>query len=385
VIGHSDGNADQAFSLTATSVERDSLQLQVEEPGRGYQPWIRVDDLALAGRDDRVYALDSEAGAIRFGDAVNGRIPNVGSRVRVALMRAGGGATGNLPAGSLTGIDARDLDGNRVNKLKINQPLPTGGGDDAETLAEAERRIPALFRHRDRAVTGDDFRRLAADTPGVAVGRVEVMSRFKPHQRRFNVPGVVSVMVLPQKEAVMPPNPRPDRPFLESIHNYLDERRPVGTEMYTIGCEYIPLGVSVSVRISNGFGQEQVLRDVRQALRQYLWPLLPGGPQQEGWPLGRAVRERELEVVVARVPGVNSVNGINLFKRSGNNWQLIPRVGSSAVELAMSAWQLPELLSVVAVADDVASATAPANLDGVPNPFAAEDEIAVPVVPEVCY
>lgn len=385
VIGQSDGNADQEFALPAASVERDSFILQVEEPGRGYQPWIRVDDIALAGRDDRAYTLDSEAGIVRFGNGASGRIPNVGSRVRVAMMRAGGGAAGNLPPGTLTGIEAQDLDGNRVTKLKISQPLATSGGADAETLAEAERRIPALFRHRDRAVTGDDFRRLAADTPGVAVGRVEVMPRFKPHQRRSNVPGVVSVMTLPKKDGSMPPNPRPDRPFLESVHGYLEQRRPVGTEMYTIGCEYIPLGISVSVRVSDGFGQEQVLRDIRQALRQYLWPLLPGGPQQEGWPLGRTVRERELEVIVARVTGVNSVNGINLFRKKGSGWQLIPKTEKASAQLTLLAWQLPELLSVVAVADDAASASAPANLDGVPNPFTEEDQIPVPVVPEVCY
>ena len=77
------------------------------------------------------------------------------------------------------------------------QPLALGGGEDAETLAVAEKRIPALLRHRDRAVTEEDYRRLSFEAPSIDVGRVEVLPRFKPRDRRFNVPGVVSVMALP--------------------------------------------------------------------------------------------------------------------------------------------------------------------------------------------
>ena len=50
------------------------------------------------------------------------------------------------------------------------------------------------------------------------------------------------------------PNPRPDRSFLEKVHAYLDERRPLGTELYVIGCEYVPLGISVGVALAEGTG-----------------------------------------------------------------------------------------------------------------------------------
>jgi predicted phage baseplate assembly protein len=391
IVGQSDGTADQEMQLPGQSVEVESLQIQVEETGRGYQPWQRIEDLALAGRDAPVFSLDSEAGTIRFGDGIRGRVPELGRRVRVALMRVGGGEAGNLPPGSLTKISARDLAGRPVTNLKVSQPLPADGGQDAETLEEAERRIPALLRHRERAVTEEDYKRLAADTPAIRMGRVEVLPRFKPHQRRNNVPGVVSVMVLPFKEAASAPNPRPDRPFLESVHAYLDTRRPLGTELYVIGCQYIPLGISASVSIGDGFDREGILREIRESLRRYLWPLAPGGPQSEGWPLGRAVRDRELEVVVARVAGVDSVIGVNLFERQDDDWRMLPRAGANApVDLKLQRWQLPELLTVVVIAADAAGVGAgaglgaPTDLSGAPNPFAAESGIAIPVVPEVC-
>ena len=117
---------------------------------------------ALAGRDDSVFALDSEAGTITFGDGIRGRIPEPGRRIRVDTARVGGGKDGNVAAGSLTRVENPiGVDGRAVSaKLKVQQSLATDGGDDAESLADAERRIPALFRDRDRAVTAEDYKRL---------------------------------------------------------------------------------------------------------------------------------------------------------------------------------------------------------------------------------
>ena len=367
VAGQSDGTADQEMSLGATSVEPETLEVQVEEAGRGYVEWRRVDDLATAGRDDSVFALDPEAGTVRFGDGVRGRIPELGRRVRVARMRAGGGRGGNLAAGTLGKVTARDVEGVAVTRLRVAQPLATEGGEDAETLEQAERRIPAVFRHRNRAVTEEDYRHLAAQTPGARVGRVEVMPRFKPHQRQDDVPGVVTVMVLPHREGRQAPNPRPDRPFLEGVHAHLDAARPLATELYVIGCEYVPLGVTTSITIRDGHGRDATVGAVRDALRAYLWPLAPGGAEEGGWPLGTPVRDRELEVVVARVPGVATVAGVNVFGRQGEVWANLRPRPEAVSELPLRRWQLPELLALVVT---VGEPQAPPTLGGIPNPFA---------------
>lgn len=388
VLGVSTGAADQIFSLPARSVDPESLSIQVEEPGRGYQSWFRVDDLAAidadpnTARSARVFELDPEAGTLRFGDGVRGRLPERQMRIRLASGRFGGGGAGNLAAGSLAEIGAILVDGRTAPAMKVGQPLAMSGGEDAETLTQAEQRIPATLRHRERAVTAQDYDALARQAPGVDVGRVEVLPRFKPRDRRFGVPGVVSVLALPDATLGPAPNPRPDRPFIECMHAYLSARTPLATELYVIGCEYIPLGVAVSVRVREGFARDKVLYEVREAIRRLLWPLPPGGAAEEGWPLGRSVRERELEVEVSRVAGVMEVGGLNLFERNQDNWRLLPRNGGDGTQcLELSAWQLPELLSVVAVADGL---SVPTDLKAVANPFAQSNAVAVPVVPEVC-
>jgi predicted phage baseplate assembly protein len=386
VLGTSNGAADQVFQLPAASVASDSLVIEVEAAGRGYQPWTRVDDLAAIARDANIareataFELDPEAGTLRFGDGVRGRLPERGMRVRLAHGHFGGGREGNLAAGSLGEIVATLIDGRAAPPLKVAQPLAMSGGENAETLVQAERRIPATLRHRERAVTEEDYRALALATPAVDVARVEVLPRFKPRDRRFNVPGVVSVMALPAQALGPAPNPRPDRPFIERVHAHLAARAPLSTELYVIGCDYVPLGVAVGVSIREGAARDQTLFDVQQALRRLLWPLAPGGVAGSGWQFGHSVRERELEVEVSRVAGVREVAGINLFARSGNNWRILPRNATDTSQtLVLSPWQLPELLSVV-----VLEGAVPRDLSAVPNPFAASNAVAVPVVPELC-
>ena len=152
-----------------------------------------------------------------------------------------------------------------------------------------------------------------------------------------------------------------------------------------IGCEYVALGIAVGITLRDGYDRDTVLSEVRQALRRLLWPLAPGGATGTGWPLGHAVRERELEVEISRVPGVLEVTGVNLFERAtfdhGDDWRALGRNTYDRTQiLTLREWQLPELLSV-AVVD---GPSAPDNLRALPNPFADANAVAVPVVPEVC-
>ncbi len=344
-LGVSDGAPGQRMPLPLAQIAPD-LELEVDEVGQGYVPWRRVETLFAHDRDARVFVLDSEANVVQFGDGVCGRVPPQGRRVRLGQGRAGGGARGNLSPGSLRAVSGVDLDGAPVvAPLRVVQTLPTTGGADAEGLDEAERRLPARLRHQDRAVSAQDFLELTRETPGVRLGRVEVLEGFKPHQRAFEVPGVVSVMVLPGRSLGPAPYPRPDALTLQAVQAWLDPRRLVGTELYVIGCDYVPLGVSVAVRLHPAADRALANREVRQALLAALWPLpLPGAGA--GWPLGRAVRDRELTVAVARVPAVSEVLGLHLYSASATGWALRPPEPDGARVLTLRPWQLPELLAL---------------------------------------
>jgi hypothetical protein len=95
--------------------------------------------------------------------------------------------------------------------------------------------------------------------------------------------------------------------------------------------------------------------------------------------LGRPVRDRELDVIVARVAGVDTINGVNLFKKQGSAWQMVPKAnGTGPAEIPLELWQLPELQQVIVVTDGDPPVTVDSSGDQ------AGDDVAVPVVPQVC-
>lgn len=380
-VGTSDGAPDQRFALPSGAVEREGFVLEVEEDGAGWVEWALVPHVALAARDARAYALDDEEGEVVFGDGLRGRVPARGARIRVRTMRAGGGVAGNLPAGSLKSVSALRLDGTSVDRtIELVQPAPTAGGAEAESLVEAERRVPAMLKHGERAVTASDLVDVAAATPGVQLARIEVIKGFKPQQRLQGVPGAVSLMVLPSVQGRLPPNPQPSRHTIEAVHDHVAARVPLATELYVIGTEYVGIGIGVGVEVRGGFDRDVTLQAVRDELRRFLWPVAPGGPPEAptGWPLGRAVRDRELEVAVARVPGVDEVRGVKLFLRDARGeWARVPVGADRAADVPLKPWQLPEIQGLVVVDDD-----APDRLDT--DALGEGDEVAVPVVPERC-
>lgn len=384
VIGVSDGSANQQFTLPRAQIDPTTFLLEVDMPGLGFQLWQMVDDLSVLQGPVAAFTLDPEAGTVTFGNQLQGMIPPAGRRVRVNTMRAGGGAAGNLPAGSLSSIQAFDASGNQVTQtITVQQPIATTGGADSETLDHAQQRVPGLMRHQERAVTASDYSSLAQQVPGANIGRVEVLPLFQPQTQAINIPGVVSVMVIPGKDGVLNPCPRADRALLETVYQYLDPRRPVAAEMYVIASEYVGLGIGVAVEVKTGYQLLQVNQAVETALRSYLWPIPPGGPDNTGWPLGRTVRSLELQVIVSRVPGVTEVDGLSLFLplTTGGYQQLTPDASGNA-ELDLESWQLPELLDViVTTSPDGTTGTVPTSLT---TPTETDPTVAVPIVPNVC-
>lgn len=383
VIGVSNGNPNQQFSLGQTQIDPQSFQLQVSMPGFGYALWQQVDDLAVLQGPVWAYTLDPEAGTVTFGNQLQGMIPPAGQRILVLQMRAGGGSAGNLPAASLTGITAKDATGAPVGQLTVVQPIATAGGADSETLDQAQQRIPALLRHQGRAVTASDYQSLAESMPGADLGRVAVLPLFKPQTMANDVPGVVSVMVIPAANGVEPPCPRADRTLLQTVYQYLNPLTPATAEMYVIGSDYVGLGVSVGVEVRAGFGLLQVGQAVENALRNYLWPIPPGGLDNGGWELGRGVRSLELEVVVSQVPGVVEVDCLLLFAALPNGgYQQLPTDATGRSELVLQSWQLVELLQVVVTTES--DGTIAQCVTTLTPPVQSDPSVAVPVVPKVC-
>src|SRR5690606_21993106 len=126
-----------------------------------------------------------------------GKRPPAGMRIRIASYLHGGGEAGNVGPGEIKELTSGS------SRLKVRHEWPLKGGVNAETVDQAERRIPQFLTHRNRAVTKEDFKLLAQNNPVNPVARADVLEGFLPGAKiaaaRTDVPGVVSVFVMPPR------------------------------------------------------------------------------------------------------------------------------------------------------------------------------------------
>jgi hypothetical protein len=379
IVGMGTGQPDQVIALPDRHIEAGSLQLDVEDNG-AWVRWQRVDFLAGQDANARVYQLDAQSGFVTFGDGISaGRRPSQGARIRIAAYLFGGGSEGNLSPGTIKEI----VNGSPRHKLRHEWPLQ--GGLDAETVEQAEKRIPQFLTHRNRAVTREDFKHICETNPVNPVARAEVKVGFLPGARieaaRNNVPGVVSVFVLPPGEPALGHTPKPTQGLLKDVFAYLLNRVLIGTELYVLSPEFVSVAISVKVQVQDAETEQQTLRQVRYALVDYLWPLAPGGSRGMGWPMGGEVRGNELITQAARVEGVLAVNTLSLFKKTQKGWR---RLKDNEV-ISLKEYQLPELAGVRV---ESGSGT-PVLPDGIGSlegqtPTTTSRGVPVPVIPDVC-
>lgn len=379
LLGSGAGRAGQTVKLSRTPVLPESVLLEVREQTAGWVRWTLVPDLALSRADDPHFLLDPITGEVRFGDGVHGRMPRIGEAIRVQTYRWGGGAAGNVAASALTKV----AEPATASSLRATQLLPAGGGADGETVEEARVNLPRVLRHNDRAVAAEDFRDLALATPGAGVGRVQTLPRHLPDGHVDEVPGVVSLVVLPAWDPEHPDEPVPDKELLRKVCAWLEPRRLCTTELYLLAPEYVPVWVSVAVAVKEGYGLQTVKRWVELAVRQVLAPLPPYGPAGEGWPFGRTVRAADIEAAVVAVEGVEIVTDLILrgiaIGRDGARRAVATVDPCDPQDVPMLAWQLPAAKDVRVAVGETAE-----PLDDEPAPSEAPQGWPVPAARETC-
>lgn len=416
------GEPDQVVVLSRTPVIPKSVHLNVTSLGRTTE-WQEIDDLMSAGpevpvadarqppgtppvanRLTDVFTLDPVSGEIRFGDGTRGRRPPLGATLR-ADYDYGVGVEGNVGAGSINSGSALPAG------IKVSNPVRTWRGSKSESVSEGEKQIARYLQHRDRLVSAADYETITLRTPGVDIGRVEIIPAFNPElvpNEPGDAPGAVTVMVIPSYDPIQPDAPVPDKLFLDAICSYLNTRRLITTEVFLRGPLYKGIWVSIGINVVAGISIAQVREAVKQAILQFLAPLpdsstalldqqaaLLTTPQyadmQKGWPLRKPVADRELLAVASRVRGVLSVNDVLIAEGAG------PRTA----QIMMSGLELPRVLGIsVTIGEPVsldelrgqigtAGTGLPGGAGGGPGmPGGSETPatmfLPVPVIPEEC-
>ena len=327
IVGGSDGRPGQTFTLNnkpviqlatpytvkgadGLTINVLSVQLEVDE-GSSSLAWQEVEDFFASKKTDPHFTIDRTTGQISFGDGTFGRIPvaipsEPSSNIVASAYRFGGGVAGNVGAGSINALQTFVGGVDTVTNLQ-----PSMGGTDEETLDSAKLRTPQQLKSKNRAVTADDFEYLAEQTPGVTIRRAKALPLVHPKFPGTPIPGVVTVIVVPDSDA---PNPLPGAATLAIVCAQLNNHRLLTSEVYVVAPTYRLVLVEATIVVNPDSDLSVVKKGVEQALTLWFDPL-KGGADSTGWPFGGTIFYSDVYRVVLTVPGVARLqdNQLNIW------------------------------------------------------------------------
>jgi hypothetical protein len=258
------------------------------------EPWTVLPTLLGSGPRDRVYRLEPDRDHLTLafgrGETAEGRPgmglpPPQGSDLE-ASYRYGGGAAGNVPAGSLN----VPLDAGANWLISVTNPLPASGGRDPETPEHARLTAPASAAGRLVAVTTGDYQTAAQDFVDgrgqAVVGRTQAAFRWTGSWL------TLTLAVEPASARELAAQPRAE------LLRFLDGRRLAGYDVQMVPAAYLALQLELRVCASPGLTSDDVRRAVELKVTAFFGP--------DRFSFGDPVYISRLYEAVMSVPGVAS-------------------------------------------------------------------------------
>ncbi|WP_436926296.1 putative baseplate assembly protein [Halosimplex amylolyticum] len=270
----------------------------------GEREWREVPDFAGSGPDDRDYVLDREAGVVRFGDGVQGAVPEPGQAVVATDCEFGGGTDGNVPASTAWQFECEPLDAAAVTPLGR-----ATGGADAESVESALVRAKEERQTPFRTVTPSDYAYVATHTPGLRFGRAAVLTGGEGRDPA----DPIRVVVVP----FSPPDvrPVPSEGFLDAVDCHLERHALLTDDVTAVAPTYVAVTVEADVRVVEGTVAAERRRAGADAVREFLDPLR--GFDGDGWPFGRPVYPSEIYELLEETDGIETVADVSVETADG--------------------------------------------------------------------
>ncbi|MFL5357278.1 putative baseplate assembly protein [Archangium sp.] len=314
-------------------VEAEPAELDGRVPARKigdktFRIWREVESFSNLPPDEPAYVVDRMTGTITFAPAVRmtgedgtlssepralAATPKAGRAIVLSYLR-GGGLSGNVAAGALDTLKVA------LPGVKVTNPSPAVGGRAAETLENALVRGPQELHSLGRAITAQDYERLALRSSG-AVARAKAFTQAQLWAHAL--PGAVEVLLVPY----LPPNvqgPSGEGVTQESLRQHeteeararieaaLNERRPLGTTCQVTWARYKTVRVRARVVVHRAEDQAALKRRSLERLHLALNPL-PTRLQPGGWRFGQSLRASHVYDTLLAEPGVSYVDQVRLL------------------------------------------------------------------------
>jgi len=324
VILTTDDELDLVVGVEAAPGELGEREAARQVGGRSYRIWRETANFVEVGASRFVYLADRLEGRITFAPAVRmtdetgrvamsdsplGEVPPTGRQILV-WYRRGGGAEGNVAAGTLTVLKAP------IAGVDVTNPRAATGGRAPESLANALERGPQELHTLERAVTARDFELAATRTSG-AVARAKAFT--KAELWAHAVPGTVEVLLVPAlggvdvaavSAAVVEAHQTPDA--LDRVRAALEARQPLGITCLVNWAHCKTVSVQARVVLHRAEDPQAVKRRLDERLRKVVNPLA-NDVNPTGWRFGQALRASHVYDVLLAERGVRFVDRVRLL------------------------------------------------------------------------
>jgi hypothetical protein len=266
--------------------------------------WTVQRDL-LASQEDQfhhVVEMDNDGIAhLRFGDGTLGYMPDANMSFN-ATYRIGNGIAGNVGADAISHIVFGRTQLFGVT-LRPRNPFAVLDGTDPESIAEVKLFAPHAF-HIDmqRAITADDYARLAADS-NPRVQRAAATLNWTGNG--YSV--LVAIDPSGSEEA--------DDELLQEIAAKLERYRRIGHDLQVVSAQYVSLHIAMSVCVKPNYLSGHVKAALLEVFSNRE---LPGGRKgffhPDNQTFGTGIALSKLVAVAQAVPGVLNVE-VTSFER----------------------------------------------------------------------
>jgi hypothetical protein len=281
----------------------DSISEIKDETGKTTRIWVRwqpKQDFLGSSAKDRHYVMDGASGQITFGSGVQGKIPPRGRDNIKISYRIGGGRQGNVKADEITTIKT-----SLPFVDTVTNKQPAQGGSDTEQLSGVFERGPHLIKHRNRAVTIEDFQRLSREA-SVYVARSQCVEQDNK----------LKIIIIP-KDVTDKPMPSPT--LLKTVKKYILQRSLntiLPGSIQVLPPEYTAVSVTVDVVPTSIDIAVPLEKEILTRLKQFFHPLT-GGPGKNGWESGRDVHISDIYAMLESIEGVDHT--ANLLLNNGTD------------------------------------------------------------------
>jgi hypothetical protein len=267
--------------------------------------WLPRYDLLESGSEDCnfVVEIDNDGVAhLRFGDDELGRAPDPLESF-CARYRVGNGPFGNVGAEMITSIVLRN---NPIDGLTCRNPFAATGGKDSEPLSEIKLFAPGAFLiDQERAITANDYARLAGKYPGVQ--RAAASLRWTG----MNYEALVAVDPFGTDTI--------QHSLLRKIEHYLHASRRIGHDVRVVQAQYVPIALAMTICVLPNYLQAHVKAALLAAFSN---GILPDGTHGFFHPdklnFGNSIPVSAIVAAAQAVPGVMSVT-VNTLERLGED------------------------------------------------------------------